>query len=163
MSGNWRRYGSEFPGLLFIAAYTLTGASFQRMPKLEDFAGGRKEIDGFDVWGALRKLYAWLKPRRETFPFSRAAIFREPRDIGVDETASILLEMTTLQFDGHLPERDRKNAAHYGQCEFCLATYKNTINAFLENLYWETDFDNTNLGSQIVLATSRRECRPCES
>jgi len=152
MVGNWRIHGKEFPALLFIAAYTLTGASFQRMPKLEDFAGGKKEVDGFEVWQALRDLYIWFKGRCESFPFSKTAVFLEPRDVDVPETASYLLEMTSLCHEGNLPAEQRHTANHYGKCEFHLGCYTDMIRAFLDHLYLGTDLDETALGRQVLLA-----------
>ena len=152
MAGNWRRHGKEFPALLFIAAYTLTDASFTRMPKVEDFAKGAKEIDGFDVWQALRSLYIWLKARCETFPFSRTNLFITPQDVDIPEAASCLLEMTTLRIEGNLPPETRSLAAHYGKCEYHLGCYTDTLRAFLDHLYLATDFDETALGRQVQLA-----------
>jgi hypothetical protein len=152
MAGNWRRHGSEFSGLIFIAAYTLTGASFQRMPNLEDFAKSAKEIDGFDIWQGLRNLWLWLKARCETFPFSRTSLFVAPRDIDIPEAASYLLEMTTLYLEGNLSEDRRSPAAHYGKCRYHLGCYTDTIRAFLEHLYSGAEFDNTNLGRQMQAA-----------
>ena len=152
MAGNWRRHGSEFPALLFIAAYTLVNASFARMPKPEDFMKGAKEVDGFDVWSTLRRLYAWFKARCDSFPFSRPEIFHEPRDIDVAEAASCLFEMTTLCYEGNLPMEMRSQAAHYGKCEYHLGRYTDTLRAFLDHLYLAADFDETAIGRQIQLA-----------
>jgi hypothetical protein len=152
MTGSWRRHGSEFPALLYIAAYTLVNASFTKMPKPEDFVKGAREIDGFDVWQALRSLYIWFKGRCEAFPFSKTGLFLEPKDIGVPEAASCLLEMTTLCYEGNLPAEMRSQAAHYGKCEYHLGCYTDTLKSFLDYLYGAADFDETAIGRQIQLA-----------
>lgn len=154
MKISWRIHGSEFPALLYIAAYTLVGASFTRMPKPEDFAKGTKEIDGFEVWSRLRCLYAWFKTKYDFFPFSRPEIFREPKDIDVAEAASCLLEMTSLRLERHLPPEDRSPAPHYGVCEYHLGCYTLTLSVFLDHLYRQVDFDETILGREEQLIST---------
>jgi len=153
MTEKWRKHGSEFPALLFIAGYSIVGARFTRMPKLDDFAKGTKEIDGFDVWQALHNLYIWLNTKCEDFSFGRKNIFLEPRDIDVPEVATCLLEMTMLCIEGNLPAELRHEASHYGQCEYHLGCYTDTLRAFLSHLYFGIDFDKTALGRQMQFAT----------
>lgn len=148
MPKEWRRHGTDFPALLYIAAYSLVGANFDKVPKVKEFKRAPREIDGFDLWQALRNLYIWFKVRYSSFPFSKPSVFLEPYDFDVVEIAKYLFEMTSLRIEGNLPVEERKPPTHYGSCEYHLGLYTDTLNAFLNHLYFATDFDQSILGQQ---------------
>jgi hypothetical protein len=133
-------YGRDFPFFLFIVAWKLIGAQFPK-PKRDDFYKAPRDITSFEIWQALKNFYEWFKKNSQEFPFSSPEIFSAPRELEIIEVARYLLEMVSLLEEGHLPSKLRKESSHYGACSFHMMIYTSTLNAFLNHLFRDEDFE----------------------